>query len=200
MTAMWTRSFVRTRAILVWALLCASSCAAGHKPTHVPASELTALALYPLRTDAAWSYDVDSGDGAPVLATVRVLRADQRFAEVQAGQKIVRYALVDGGIARANAGLGASGQYLLRAPFVTDASWASGERAHARVASTGQRVTTPAGQFEDCVEILEEHADSLQEVTTTYCPNVGPVRVDSRMQVRGQAVRVLATLRGFSVN
>jgi len=197
MTAMWTRSFVRTRALLVWVLLCAGSCAAGHKAAHVPASELTPLALYPLRTDAAWSYDVDSGDGAPVLATVRVLRADQRSADVQSGQQIVRYTLVDGAIARASAG---PGQYLLRAPFVTDTGWPSGERARARVVSTGQRVTTPAGQFEDCVDIREEHTDSLQEVTTTYCPNVGPVRVDSRMRVRGQDVRVLATLRGFTVN
>lgn len=174
--------------------LAAVSCASGPRAGGDAAPlAITPATLYPLQVGYAWSYDVDSGDGQPVLATARVLRADAQTADVQSGQGVQHFTITPEGISRA----GQAGFFLLHAPLTADSRWASGPEAEAQLVALGQQVTTPAGVFEGCVVIREQHTTG-QDVSTTYCPGVGPVRIESRMQVRGQRVAVIATLRGYS--
>lgn len=177
-------------AALSW-LSCASGpSASGRKP-----ADLSPRSLYPLQEGAAWSYDVDAGDGEPpVLATTRVLRVQGTSVEVQSGQAVLRYALLPEGIKRVEAGT-----YLLRVPIELGREWPAGLNAQARVTAVDQLLQTPAGAFESCAVVTETGGDSGRKVTTTYCPGVGPTRVESEMEVRGKLLRVTATLRGYSL-
>jgi hypothetical protein len=154
---------------------------------------LTAEALYPMHLGCAWSYDVDSGDGQPVLATARVLSVEHDVSTVQTGQGVQRYQRDADGIRRVG-----QPYALLREPFSLGSHWRSAGDAEARVSAVGQTLTTPAGTFDACVVIQEVHSRSQQQVTTTYCPGVGPVRIDSQIQLSSQRAFVHATLRGFS--
>jgi hypothetical protein len=186
-------SFERRAALLV--SVCWFGCGAATLPHAKTALEVSVRTLYPLVEGAAWSYDVDSGDGEPVLATARVLhvRADG-VVEVASGQAVLRYLVRPDGIARAG-----EGGHLLKAPLTLNANWPSAPDTVAKVEALHQRVTTAAGTFDECVSVKEENAGSGQRVTTTYCPGVGPAKVISEMEVRGHPLRVTATLRGYAV-
>lgn len=180
---------------LSFAALIMFSCASGPSASGRKPADLSPASLYPLREGAAWSYDVDAGDGeAPVLATTRVVRIQGTTVEVQSGQAVLRYALLPDGIQRID-----GGTYLLRAPVGPGSEWPASLDTQARVTAVGQLLQTPAGNFEDCVVVTESGGDSGRKVTTTYCPGVGPVRVESEMEVRGKLLRVTATLRGYSL-
>jgi hypothetical protein len=170
-------------------------CASGPSGSGRKPADLSPLSLYPLREGAAWSYDVDAGDGeSPVLATTRVLRIQGTNVEVQSGQAVLRYALLPDGIQRVD-----SGKHLLHTPIALGSEWPAGLNTQARVSAVDQLLQTPAGNFESCVVVTELSADSGRKVTTSYCPGVGPVRVESEMEVRGKLLRVTATLRGYSL-
>jgi hypothetical protein len=182
--------------LLVWSVLTVAvcSCASGPSASKRPPADLSPTSLYPLHEGAAWSYDVDAGDGDPVLTTTRVLRVQGSIVEVQSGQAVLRYALLPDGIQRVD-----GGTYLLRAPVSLESQWPAGLNTQARVSALDQPIQTPAGNFESCVVVTEASADSGRKVTTTYCPGVGPARVVSEMEVRGKLLRVQATLRGYSL-
>lgn len=169
-------------------------CAGSQTHTSAKPADLSPQSLYPLREGSAWSYDVDAGDGQSVLATSSVLRVENGVAEVRSGQGVQRYELTPDGIKRS-----ATGTYLLHAPITQGSRWPAGVSSEAQVTALDQRVQTPAGDFDACVVVEEQNASSGQHIATTYCPGVGPVRVESRMEVRGQALRVSAVLRGFNV-
>jgi len=173
---------------------CTVACATGRAHTERPPADLSPTSLYPLREGAAWSYDVDAGDGELVLATTRVLRVTGTQVEVVSGQAVLRYALLPDGIQRVD-----GGTYLIRAPVVLNKQWTGTMGSQARVTALNQDLQTPAGKFESCVVVAEEGGDSGRKVTTTYCPGVGPVVVVSEMEVRGKLLQVTAKLRGYSL-
>lgn len=175
------------------AALCFAACGG------VPASATSALAvsietLYPLSAGSAWAYDVDSGDQQPVLATTRVAGVQAGVTEVATGQATQRYRVGPEGIERFG-----QGGFLLKPPFRAGASWASGPDTTARITAVDQHIATGAGAFEACVVVAESNARSGQQVTTTYCPGAGPALVVSEMEVRGQRLRVTASLRGYQI-
>ncbi|HEX2677271.1 MAG TPA: hypothetical protein VHM19_11540 [Polyangiales bacterium] len=156
--------------------------------------DLSPLSLYPLHVGAAWSYDVDSGDGDPVLAPTRVTRSENGMVEVSTSAiGVVGYLLRDDGIVRVP-----GNGYLLKAPITQGATWTSGADTTARVTALHVALHTPAGDLEECVTVQEDNAVNGQHVTTTYCPGVGPAQVVSEMEVRGQHLRVIATLHGYT--
>ena len=185
---------MRSELLCVCAVLLAYACASGQAHTDRPPADLSPTSLYPLREGAAWSYDVDAGDGENVLTTTRVLRVTGTQVEVVSGQAVLRYALLPDGIQRVD-----NATYLLRAPVALDRQWPASMGAQARVSALDQDIQTPAGKFESCVLVTEQGGDSGRKVTTTYCPGVGPVIVVSEMEVRGKLLRVTAKLRGYSL-
>ena len=176
--------------LLAWLLV---ACASG--PSAKPdAKALTPARLYPLTMGSAWSYDVDSGDGEAVLAITRVVEAGPGYAGVAGGEGVRRYELRPDGIYQA-----VLSGYLLRAPIARDASWDAGRGVTARVADMAVAIETAAGKFSGCVRVVEEGAASGAVVETTYCPDVGPVEVRSRLQLEHGLVEVRARLRGYAI-
>ena len=63
---------------------------------------LTADRLYPMRTGSVWTYDVDTGQGPPVLAITRVTREEGTKAEVTTGSDPIVYERRADGLYRAD--------------------------------------------------------------------------------------------------
>jgi hypothetical protein len=184
---------VGSRGLVLFVFMCACASA----PSARPAAPLTPGRLYPLHAGGVWSYDVDPGDGSNVLAITRVIEAGAGHVLVQGGEGTTRYELRDDGIYRSE-----RGGYLLKAPIAVGAQWPSGGGMQATVRAIDLALETPAGRFSGCVEVLEQGAPSGATISTTYCPEVGPVQVISSMDLTlgGRAtVRVTARLRGYSV-
>jgi hypothetical protein len=186
---------MRRSSALAWLVVAqlALACVGVAAPPPQHPVDLSLASLYPLHVGSAWSYDVDSGDGQPVLATVRVRDVQAGVVEVQTGRAIQRFVVRGDGIARVGqAGL------LLTAPLRINGSWTSAPDTEARIVQQHVRFTAPAGTFEECLVVEERNARSGQRVMTTYCPGVGPARVISQMEVRGKTLQVTALLRGFA--
>ena len=71
----------------------------------------------------------------------------------------------------------------------------------ARVTAIDRVIEVPAGRFERCLEIVQEGGETEGlRITTTYCPNVGPVKVEARMHLSaGRAATTTGVLRGWVV-
>jgi hypothetical protein len=167
---------------------CASS------PTPAPTAKVTPARLYPLSSGSAWSYDVDTGDGSQVLATMRVTESDAGRAAVQGGEGVTHYELRADGIYRPD-----RGGYLLKAPLRAGATWLSGDGVQAEISASDIKIETAAGSFSGCLEVVERGSASGAVITTTYCPDVGPVQIVSSLQLTTGTVRVVARLRGYQV-
>lgn len=173
--------------------LLACACGAAQRPeTQV---DLSPASLYPLGAAHAWSYDVDTGDGEPVLAVVRVTAVAGEVFQLENGSPDpLRYRRAADGISHAER----SG-FLLKAPITQGATWPSGPHTDASVQRMHERITTPAGAFDECVTVFESNRDNGQHIETTYCPGIGPTLVASEMEVRGQIMKVTAKLRGYAL-
>ena len=125
--------------------------------------------LYPLQEGNVWSYDVDTGIET-VLGTFRVVdvQGPRASVEVNGGVETLVYETTPEGIRRPNEEV-----WVLKRPVQVGARWPAPGGREAEVLSIDARVEVFAGTFEDCVEVRE--ADARQTVTTTYCPDVGPV-------------------------
>lgn len=154
------------------------------------------LALYPLEAGRVWSYNVDTGEGTPTLAITRVLAVRGDRVEVSSGGDPVVYLVDDGDIR-----YGGVGGWLLRAPVEQGASWDGRGGRAARVVADGETVEVPAGVFDDCVTVEERDDETGRRIATTYCPGVGPVRVDAEvaLEVSGGVQRARAVLLGTNV-
>ena len=186
----------RLAVALCLALLAACSRSGGKGNTN---DRLSVDRLYPLRQDAVWSYDVDTGEGLPILAITRVTKVEgARVDMTVAGRQSISYERRDQGLYRPDCE-----SYVLEAPVRAGESWDACGDATAEVRSVEKDVTTPAGQFHACAEIVETGAAGGKMTRTVYCPDVGPVEVESTMPVPGgggELARVIARLRGFDLS
>lgn len=182
---------MNTRYVLLLLLAGCHGGAAAHGGT---GDRLAIDRLYPLRAGSVWTYDVETGDGPPTLAITRVTARKESEVEVSSGGAPIRYALRDGGLYRPD-----RGTFLLKPPIRKGASWDAGHGATSEVTDVDKRVATPAGEFSGCVEVRESGGDTPKIVRTVFCPDVGPVELESSMglAVTGATARVLARLRGY---
>lgn len=153
--------------------------------------------LYPLAEGNVWSYNVDTGTGENTLAITRVISRVEDRVEVTSGGDPVVYQIRDEGIFRPG-----SDTWLLKAPVREGAEWPSSQGMTARVTSTQATVETPAGSFEGCVRVEEAGGDAERFVQTVYCPGIGPVFLESRMQLATSPtpVRVIGRMLGHDVS
>lgn len=151
--------------------------------------------LYPLEEGNVWSYNVDTGDALKTLAISKVVRVVGARVEVSVGTDPKVYELRADGIYRP-----AEGVWLLPRPLALGTEWPSTKGMTARVASVTESVSTNGGDFTGCVLIQERGGEQGLAVDTTYCPDVGPVRVESQMalQTTAEPARVSAVLLGFA--
>lgn len=155
-----------------------------------------AASCFPLEAGFAWSYAVDTGTGVDTLAIARVVGGDCARASVSTngGEAVVYERRSDGVF------LPDDGVYLLRDPLELGASWPSRGGRVATIIGADETVETPAGAFSGCVTVEERGGDEARIVRTTFCPGIGPVRVESIFlsQHGGAPLRVLAELRGYA--
>jgi hypothetical protein len=153
--------------------------------------------LYPLGEGNVWSYKVDTGTNLDSLVVMRVVRAENGHFEVSpgGGGSPNVYEQRPEGLFRPG-----NGTWLLRAPLTQGASWPSASGMTATVTSIEARASTGAGEFTGCVEITEEGGDAGRTIRTVYCPDVGPVLIDTSMTLTTSEtpVRVVARLQGYA--
>lgn len=181
---------------LVLATFVLASCGGGQVVPDGPDPERYAPAnLYPLTEGNVWSYNIDTGTEMPVLGTSRVVSASgDRFEVSNNGTEPFVYERRPDGIYRPQHEV-----WLLRAPIEVGAEWASAAGMTARVAALDVSVETPAGNFEDCVRIEEGGGRDGRRIRTIYCPEIGPVMVESAMftPISGMTASVTARLLGY---
>ena len=191
----------RIRPLLVclgWLPVVAGCGAAPAEPVLTDAERLAPERLYPLEEGNVWSYNVDTGEAVPTLAISRVVaRLGERVEVSSNDQPPQVYELRAQGIYRP-----ALEVWLLRVPIREGETWPSARGMTARVVSTAVQVETEAGAFRGCVQVDESGGEEPRSVRTTYCPEVGPVAIESSMQleVTEAPVRVSAKLLGYSLS
>jgi len=142
----------------------------------------------------AWSYEVYTGDSQKTLTVHRVILAETDRVQIQTGKDVQHFQISEEGIQRLS-----NSVWLLKAPIEVGAEWPSSSGMTARVSSVNAKVETPAGTFENCVEIQESGGESNRQITTVYCQGVGPVFLESRITVQGREVSVIGRLRGYQI-
>lgn len=192
-------SVIRSRARCVAppalaALALALAACAGQGGAVGPSTPVAVARYYPLRAGSVWTYDVDTGEGVKVLAITRVVARTGAFAQVSSGAEPIAYEERPDGLFRSD-----RQAYVLKEPLRQGASWDDGEGGKAEVTRTGVTVSTFAGSFQGCVEVREGSQGGHKQVRTVFCPDVGPVEVESSMAMAltGKSVRVRASLRGY---
>lgn len=153
--------------------------------------------FFPLREGNVWSYNIDTGETVPTLGITRVVRVAGNQVEVSANdQPPQTYELRPEGIYRVG-----KDAWLLRSPVTLGASWPSSLGKTARVTAVGSTVETRAGTFPDCAVVEEVGGPDEARVATTYCPDVGPVRIVSSMALEHTpaGAEVSAILIGYDV-
>jgi hypothetical protein len=173
----------------------AALAACGHAAaTGQPSATPEVTRLYPMRAGSVWTYDVDTGQGLPTLAITRVLRNEGARVEVSSGAEPIVYELRPDGLFRPD-----RNAYVLKAPLRAGARWDAGGGAETEVLDADKSVTTEAGSFQHCIEVLESGGQVGKRIRTIFCPDVGPVELDSSLQtaLSGQTARVVARLRGY---
>lgn len=89
-----------------------------------------------------------------------------------------------------------TGTLLLKVPPKLGDRWPAGPGVSAKVVRDNAQITVEAGSFDGCVEILEErHVPVSGTVTTTFCPNVGIVRMETYSEE--PLIRERVELRSF---
>lgn len=153
--------------------------------------------LYPLGLGYVWSYKIDTGTNLDSLVVMRVVRAEGVHFEVSpgGGGSPSIYERRPDGLFRPG-----SSTWLLHAPIVLGATWPSTSGMTATVTSVTARASTGAGDFDHCVEVTEAGGEAGRVTRTVYCPDVGPVLIDTSvaLTVRETALHVIAKLQGFS--
>lgn len=151
---------------------------------------LMARELYPMGEDYIWTYDIDTGTGLTTLGIRRVVRAEgPRFTLQMDGERDEHvYELREQGIWDAGESL-----WVLRDPITVGQEWPSRGGRTARITEVGQEIDVGAGHFEDCIEVRETGSETGPDFRTVYCPEQGPVLVESHQSLqlseRGLTVR-----------
>lgn len=207
-TPMIDKTWRSTMACLSFGLLasltlsCASAPAAPEAPRPAPPEE--ALAYYPLEAGWKWAYDVERA-GERILAVTSVQERQANGAVLQAGSETLHYDIGPAGIAR-SPGAGetdkraSSNDYLIKNPIRPGSSWPI-EGGTATITSLGGSVTVSAGTFDNCLVVEEARSSPARLVRTTYAPGVGPVALESLVQLPGKAsyeTTLRASLRGVT--
>lgn len=157
-----------------------------------PAEELPIQEVYfPLHDGHIFHYIVRGQDGRSGFLINKVARQDET-ATLTSGDLVQHLTIRSDGV------YNEAGHYVVKLPMKLDAEW-SGQSGVVRVVRVGQKVETGAGKFVECVVTREETQGTVEirTVETTFCPNVGLVRLE--VQALGEQVTAveLATLQYY---
>lgn len=130
----------------------------------------------PPGSDVVYAYRTENLiDKTSGVMSLRLRNGTDDSVELHTGQRseLLRYQPT--GILRER-----TGALLLRTPPEVGLRWPSGPNASTSVARVGVRVVCEAGTFEGCVDVVEERSAPVHgAITTTFCPDVGIVRIET---------------------
>jgi hypothetical protein len=144
--------------------------------------------IFPLTEGRTWVFRVDAGDGESVDVITRVVSIEDNRVEMTSGTTRYVYEIREDGLYRPSLDA-----YLIRMPLETGASWPGPHGGTVTVLSVDESVTVPAGTFERCVRIEEATPHGEQRQIHTFCPGVGPVRLEQYLQDMSHAVGTLTS-------
>jgi hypothetical protein len=171
-----------------------------------PRDRLAPTTLYPMNEGAQWVYDVETGGPEPptlgIFEVIEVRGNERSIANnrgmsadgsVRHGEPIT-YEIVPEGIRHV-----ATDRWLLRAPIRENAEWEGLGGRTARVVDTDASVEAINETYDHCVDVQETGGEDGRTVRTVYCPEVGPVLIESRMesQLTMRTVATRARLRTY---
>jgi len=195
-----------TRLVLLGCLLGFGCGTAVPEVAEIPVDRLAPTTLYPMLENAQWVYDVDTGGGEPpTLGIFEVVerqgdtaqiannRGMDRHGQVTYGDPI-GYTIEEQGIRHIQ-----SDGWLLRRPIEADAEWPSLNGRTARVTNIDMSAEVFSGTYEHCVEVTETGDQAGRTIRTVYCPQVGPVIIESSLttQLTMREVSTRASLRSY---
>ena len=110
------------------------------------------------------------------VLSLRLRRTGDDSAGLISPQRTETLRYTEGGILRER-----TGNLLLRLPIEAGTRWPAGPGASAHIGRIGLPVTSEAGTFAGCLEVIEERSAPVAgTITTTFCPDVGIVRIETR--------------------
>jgi hypothetical protein len=155
----------------------------------------TARDYLPLRVNAAWSYDAydQTRAGVATLVTLRVVREDgATFVVNQGGRSMAIYSYAQGGVLR-------NAETILADPIVRGTSWQGNDGDTYTIRAVGLRRETPAGTFNDVIEVVRTgRADFIER--TFYAPGVGMIESISPVVIDHEIHRYRLVLRGYTLD
>ncbi|MEO0324921.1 MAG: hypothetical protein AAF447_18300 [Myxococcota bacterium] len=151
--------------------------------------------LYPLAEGNVWSYDAVS-DAGNHLSILRVTSVAGDRITLESDRVPFVYERRPEGLFFPGANV-----WVLKAPLAVGARWPSRSGRTARIAAMDLSVEVRAGTFTRCVRVEEDGGPQGLRIATTYCPGVGPVRIESELatELTGETVRVVAELLGHQL-
>jgi hypothetical protein len=156
------------------------------------AAELPPEEVYfPLEDGHIFQYSVQGQDGRAGMLVTKVARKDAS-ATLTSGARVVQLTVRSDGI------YNESGHYLLKLPLKVGSAW-SGQSGVVTVVLDGQTVETAAGKFVQCIVTREvtQGTVELRSVESTFCPNVGLVRLEVKALGKELTEVEVATLQYF---
>lgn len=192
--------FLRNSRIAVTSLLIGAMAlsGAGCAGTQVvaPRRPLTSHDYLPLHRNAAWSFDAletSAANGVQTLVTLRVTRQDgESYWMSQGPRSNSVYSYARGGILR-------DGETILADPIAPGTSWQGIQGDRYTIRSVNQRRQTPAGVFNNVVEVVRTGQQEFSEVTY-YAADVGPIESRTPVVVNGQIREYRLVLRGYTLD
>lgn len=155
---------------------CGDAAISGPRPsvraTPGVSSATPAERFFPLVDGYVYEYRTRDEHGDEGMLVARVARVDALHGELRYGARAKRFVYAAEGV-RLDA---PDGAFVLREPLAVGTRWSGRDGAAVRITSTTASAQTPAGDFEGCIETLEERPSAAPlRITTTLCPDVGIV-------------------------
>ncbi len=162
--------------VLVAAAGCSSAPAAAPAAAKVSYS-LPAMRWLPPADDAVYAYRTENMvEGGAGVLNLRFRKLGDDTVELTSPGRTETLRYTASGIVRER-----TGNLLLRLPIEPGSSWPAGPGSSAHFGRTDVAVTCEAGSFKGCVEVVEERKTPVPgSITTTFCPDVGIVRIETR--------------------
>jgi len=177
----------------------AISCSSVPKQTH-PTYKMTDY--YPMKKGYVWSYRINTFEnnleGTSSVCTTRIIDEKNGEFTLSQGDKSFTYKIDASGYSKTK-----SGAYILKKPINKGSTWeieTNGMKGTAKILDNDADVTVLENKYEDCV-VVEESYTGIARLISTYCPNVGLVKLEeyailNGREILGNKVELLGFSRG----
>lgn len=143
----------------------------------------------PFEPDTVSAFETSSeNSGEKGVFMMQISRPRADAVELDIGGKVQRLTIVPEGAQLATGG------WLLKAPLQEGAVF-KGQFGEVRISSTNRSIQVPAGNFDGCIETVEESQVAQRRVTTVFCRKVGIVLLEAEGKLGDDYGRERAVLK-----